>query len=82
MIGVRFLTDAVGFLTGELEIDPTCVDLAEAFAVVARYDVDFSDVRGQESAKRAMTIAATGRHNILILWPIYPESVTSALKVA
>jgi magnesium chelatase family protein len=37
---------------------------------VSVYDIDFGDVRGQESAKRAMTLAAAGRHNLIRLWPV------------
>ena len=66
---VRFLGDAVGVLTGELPLEPTAVDLEEVFSRSSRYDVDFSDVRGQESGKRALTIAAAGHHNILMIGP-------------
>ncbi len=67
IVAVNFLSDAVGFLTDELPVEPTVVDLEKAFAVAGRYDVDFSDPEahrdGQESAKRALTIAAPGHHN-------------------
>ena len=69
VIGVNFLAQAVGFLTGELPIEPSAVDLTEVFRTAGRYDVDFADVRGQESAKRALTIAAAGHHNILMIGP-------------
>ena len=67
VIGVKYLTEAVGFLTDELPLEPVTVDLAAVFSVASKYDCDFSDVRGQETAKRALTISAAGGHNILML---------------
>ena len=69
VIAVRFLTDAVGFLTDQLPIDPTAVDLEEVFAAECRYNVDFADVRGQVPAKRALMLAAAGHHNVLMIGP-------------
>jgi magnesium chelatase family protein len=69
VIPVSFLSDVVGFLTDQLPIDPVSVDLAEIFATEGRYNVDYSDVRGQESAKRALTVAAAGHHNVLMIGP-------------
>ncbi|MBU0641532.1 MAG: YifB family Mg chelatase-like AAA ATPase [Planctomycetes bacterium] len=67
--GIDSLTQAAGFLAGELELEPTTVDLPALFERASSYDVDFGDVRGQEHVKRALLVAAAGRHNLLLLGP-------------
>lgn len=69
VIPVSSLTEAAAFLAGTLDIDPVPSRLQEIYASFAHYDVDFSDVRGQEMAKRALMIAAAGNHNLLMLGP-------------
>jgi magnesium chelatase family protein len=68
-IPVASLTQAVAFLAGQVGIEPCPSRLAELFEELAAYDEDFSDVRGQEMAKRALTIAAAGDHNVLMVGP-------------
>lgn len=67
--GVGSLAQAVEFLKGQLPLEATNIDINEIFASESKYEVDFSDVKGQESVKRALTIAAAGGHNIIMLGP-------------
>ncbi len=67
--GVGSLAQAVGFLSGQLPLETTTVDIDELFSGASNYEVDFGDVRGQESVKRALTVAAAGGHNIMMMGP-------------
>lgn len=69
VIPVASLTEAVGFLAGQLDIEPVPPQIQTLLEEHSIYDVDFADVRGQELAKRATTIAAAGMHNLLFVGP-------------
>jgi len=66
---VGSLTEAVGFLTGQVDMDPEAVDLDDLFAQHSHMEEDFVDVKGQDYAKRALLIAAAGSHNVLMIGP-------------
>lgn len=66
---VGSLSEAVGLMTGLIEREPLVIDVDQFFAAHGRDEVDFADVRGQETAKRALTIGAAGKHNLLLAGP-------------
>lgn len=67
--GARTLLEVCDHLTGERPIAPTRVDLAALMAERSLDVVDFSDVRSQAAAKRALEVAAAGAHNLLMIGP-------------
>ena len=69
VIGVESLVELVAYLRKENFIEPTINSFENFSQENTKTDLDFSQVKGQHQAKRALQIAAAGRHNILFIGP-------------
>ncbi|MFN0728172.1 YifB family Mg chelatase-like AAA ATPase [Polaribacter gochangensis] len=70
VLGVENIMEVINHFNGDEKIAPTIVDTrAEFYKNIDFPEFDFSDVKGQESIKRCMEIAAAGGHNIILIGP-------------
>ena len=69
VIPARSLSEVVEFLSGRRPILPLKVDLADLLDEYRHFPFDFSEIQGQDQAKRALEVAAAGGHNLLMIGP-------------
>ena len=66
---ISHISDLVGFLQKAVALSPVKMDATSLFRPAEKQDLDFTEIKGQEHAKRAMEIAAAGNHNLIMVGP-------------
>ena len=69
VIPVKNLSQVVEYFRGNINIEPVKIELNNIFNNYKHEDADFSEVHGQEHVKRAIEIAASGGHNMIMIGP-------------